>query len=99
MGDKNSKNSDIINKKAVVLKYDIKDIAPKVLAKGQGFLAERLLEQGKESNIPVYKDEKLVEALTKIDVGDNIPPELYEVVAHVLTFISDLDKLQEKING
>ena len=93
------KKSEILNKKAVVLKYDINEIAPTVLAKGQGFLAQRLLEQGKESNIPIYEDAELVEALTKIDIGENIPPELYEVVAHVLIFISDLDKLQEKIYG
>jgi flagellar biosynthesis protein len=88
-----------IRQKAVAIQYDVKKVAPNVLAKGQGYLAEKLLEKGKQANVPIYKDSELVEELSKIDIGENIPPELYEVVAQVLTFISDLDKLQEKMNG
>ena len=83
-------------KKAVALSYDAaEDISPKVLAKGAGHLAEKIIEKGKEEALPVYQDEKLVNDLTRLDIGDNIPPELYEIVAQVLIFIGDLDKKLE----
>ena len=80
------------SQKAAVLKYDPKDVAPKVVAKGAGYVAEKILEKGKAEQIPVYRDPKLADELTKMDLGESIPPELYEVVAQVLLFISDLDK-------
>ncbi len=83
------------NQKAVALKYGANDRAPKVVAKGEGYVAEKILENADKSEVPVYKDEKLVEELTRIDLGENIPPELYEVVAAVLVFIGDVDKLEE----
>ncbi len=87
---------DYKNKKAVALKYDKDQVAPEVVAKGSGYMAEKILEKGKESDIAVYEDKQLVDELTKLDIGDNIPPELYEVVAKILLFIGDLDKLQNK---
>ncbi len=84
------------DKKAVALKYDSTKVAPEVVAKGSGYLAEKILEKGKEADIAVYEDKQLVEELTKLEIGENIPPELYEVVAKILLFISDLDKLQGK---
>ena len=86
---------EILRKKAVALKYDAEDVAPKVIGKGQGYVAEKLLEQARLNKIPVYKDPKLTQDLLGINLGDNIPPELYEVVASVLVFISDLDKMEE----
>lgn len=82
------------NKKAVAIRYDGSTIAPQVIAKGQGYMAQKILENATNENIPTYEDKELVEELTKIDLGDNIPPELYEVVAKVLVFIGDLDKMQ-----
>ncbi len=84
------------DKKVVALKYDKSDMAPEVVAKGSGYLAEKLLEKGKAADIAVYEDKQLVEELTKLEIGENIPPELYEVVAKILLFIGDLDKLQGK---
>lgn len=78
--------------KAVAIKYELGDAAPKVVGKGQGYVADKLLEQAKLNNVPVYKDAKLVEELSGVQLGENIPPELYEIVAQVLVFISDLDK-------
>ncbi|MFV0518672.1 MAG: EscU/YscU/HrcU family type III secretion system export apparatus switch protein [Lachnospirales bacterium] len=83
-------------KKAVALKYDPGSVAPEVVAKGSGHIAEKILEKALENETPVYEDKALVEELTKIDIGENIPPELYEVVAKILLFIGDLDKLQGK---
>jgi len=81
--------------KAVAIKYTPADVAPKVVGKGQGYVADKLLEQAKLNNIPVYKDSKLADELLGVQLGDNIPPELYEIVAQVLVFISDLDKRQQ----
>lgn len=66
--------------------------APKVIASGKGEIAEKIIEKAKEANIPVYEDEHLAETLSGIQVGSEIPPELYEVVAEVLAFISRLDE-------
>ncbi len=79
-------------KKAVALKYDETMIAPKVVASGQGKVAERIEELAVQNKIHVVQDEKLVKELTRVDIGDNIPPDLYEVVAQLLVFIGDVDK-------
>ena len=84
--------------KAVALKYNPSETAPKVVAKGAGVIAEKILEKGKDAKIPVYKDAKLTEELSKLDLGAHIPPELYEVVAQILVFIGDLDALEEQRN-
>lgn len=82
-------------KRAVAIKYSSTDIAPKVIAKGQGFIADKIIEKANDGVIPIYKDEKLVDELSQVDIGSNIPPELYEVVAQVLVFISNLDKMEK----
>ena len=89
------KKKRILDKRAVAIKYNIDDVAPKVIGKGQGYVAERLLEQARINKIPVYKDPALTKDLLGVELGENIPPELYEVVASVLIFISDLDKMEE----
>jgi len=83
-------------KKAVAIQFAPGDDAPTVLAKGKGMLAEKLLEKAEEVELPVYKDAKLAEELTKIDIGAYIPAELYTVVAEVLVFVTDLDKMRDK---
>lgn len=80
------------NKKAVALKYDGSMISPQVVAKGDGFVAEKILEKARESDVMIYEDKALVEELDKIDLGLNIPPYLYEAIAQVLLFVGELDK-------
>lgn len=78
---------------AIALKYDKeKDLAPKVVAKGKGIIAEHILEKAKEMNIPVQKDPSLTELLGKLDINQTIPDELYGVVAEVFAFIYKLDQ-------
>ena len=84
-----------LRQKAVAVKYNPEEYAPKVVAKGAGVVAEKILEKGQETDVAVYQDAQLVEELTKIDLGEHIPPELYEVVAQVLVFISDLDRIEQ----
>ena len=86
------------NKKAVALEYEPGDQAPKVIASGQGKLAERIIDVAKEANVPVHKDAKLAESLSILDIGEYIPPELYSIVAEVLVFVDSMDRIQSKMN-
>ena len=67
-------------KQAIALQYDVGDEAPRVVASGRGALAERIIERAKDADVPVHKDDKLAATLSKLDIGDAIPPELYEPV-------------------
>lgn len=86
-------------KTAVALSYDADQDAPKVIASGKGALAEKIIEKAKESNIAVHKDDKLADTLSKLEIGELIPPELYEVVAEILVFVDAMDKIKAKIDG
>ncbi len=77
---------------ANALKYSPKDnSAPKVIAQGKGFTADKIKELAQKNGIPIYKDEKLSKQLYNLSIGEEIPSELYEVVAEVLSFIARLD--------
>ena len=91
------KKEDIKVKTAVALSYEPGDLAPKILATGKGELAERIIKKGEEGNVPFYKDNKLAVTLSKLEIGDTIPPELYDVVAEILVFVDDMDRLRSKI--
>ncbi|MCM3699257.1 EscU/YscU/HrcU family type III secretion system export apparatus switch protein [Paenibacillus macerans] len=91
------KRPNLAFKKAVALKYDPgQGEAPVVAAKGSGLLAERILETAKEHGIPVQEDAALVEVLSKLDLDQQIPAELYDLVAEILTFIYRSDKMAER---
>ena len=78
---------------AVSLQYNQSgDRAPKVTAKGQGWVAEKIIAMAQEQNIPIKKDKDLMELLEKIDVGQEIPEELYKIVAELLAWVYDLNK-------
>jgi len=81
------------NKKAVALKYDKKSgSAPKVLAKGKGLVADKIIETAENNEVPVFVDEKLSNQLMQLEIGQEIPESLYAVVAEVLVFISKIDE-------
>ena len=73
------------------------DMAPKVIASGRGFIADRIIKTAEESAVPVHKDEKLAKSLSLLDVGEYIPQELYSVVAEVLVYVDDMEKIQSKL--
>lgn len=83
-------------KTAVAVSYDPGEAAPKILATGKGYLAEKIIEKAKEEQIPFYKDTKLADTLSRLEIGEMIPPELYEVVAEILVFVDDMDKIHGK---
>lgn len=77
-----------VSPRAVALGYDAKnDPAPRVLATGQGAVAEKIIALARENNIPIREDPVLAAALATVDLGTLIPPELYSVVAEVLAYV------------
>jgi flagellar biosynthesis protein len=83
-------------KKAVALKYERgKDAAPKVAAKGRGAVADKILALAREHRIPIEQDSTLMEALYRLDINEEIPEELYKVVAELLAFIYRMNALKK----
>ena len=97
--NKAPKNNKETPQKVVALSYQIDEEAPKVTASGQGYIADKILDIAKDKNIPLYKNEQLVEQLSSLEIGEYIPAELYEVVAQILVFVSDMDKLKSMKTG
>ena len=86
-------------KTAVAIAYEPGEVAPKILATGKGEVAEKIIQKAKENDVPLYKDNKLADTLSKLRIGDAIPPELYDVVAEILVFVDDMDRLKSKLDG
>ena len=86
-------------RQAVALEYNPQEDAPKVIASGRGKLAERIIERAQENDVPIHRDDKLAATLSRLEIGDMIPPELYEVVAEILVFVDSMDKLRSKVGG
>ena len=79
--------------RAAALQYDReRDIAPRVVASGENRMAERIVETAVEAEIPIVEDAALVSALLLLELGEEIPTELYQAVAKVLSFVYSLDK-------
>jgi flagellar biosynthesis protein len=81
--------------KAAALKYEAgKDSAPKLLAKGRNSVAEKIIEIAAEAEIPIVEDAALVSALLALELGEEIPPDLYRAVAKILSFLYSVDKYE-----
>jgi flagellar biosynthesis protein len=82
---------------AVALRYDpAKRQSPYVTAQGRGFLAERLIEEAKRHGIPIRENADLVQVLLQLDLGQEIPPALYNAVAEILIFVYRLNEEWKK---
>jgi flagellar biosynthesis protein len=80
-------------KKAAALRYaQGRDHAPRVVAKGRGKIAERIVALARQHDVPLVEDRNLVQMLEALDVDTDIPPELYQAVAEVLVFVYRLNK-------
>ncbi len=77
------------DKKAVALKYDRQNpsSAPKVIAKGKGPIAEKIMHKAQEFDIPVFQNEALADSLLNLDLDEQIPPNLYKAVAEVFVWL------------
>lgn len=88
MKNKASKKSEV-----VALKYNRKeDNAPKVVAKGKGYVAEQILELARQNNIPVREDTELLQVLSTLDLNREVPPHVYQVVAELLAFVYSVNQ-------
>jgi len=87
--------------KAVAILYDSqKSASPKVVASGKGEVAKRIIETAREAGVHIQEDANLVELLSKIDLGAEIPTELYQTVAEILAFVYQVnDKFKEKMEN
>ena len=93
------KEDEVKKLTAVAVAYEPGDKDPKILATGKGEVAEKIIEKAKENDVPLYKDNKLADTLSRLKIGAAIPPELYDVVAEILVFVDDMDRLKAKIDG
>jgi len=82
--------------KAAALKYNAQvDSAPVIKAKGVGDVAEKIIQTAREHNVPIKEDANLVELLVQLDLEQEIPPELYKMVAEILAFVYGLDQSRQ----
>ncbi|OHE13056.1 MAG: type III secretion system protein [Sulfurimonas sp. RIFOXYD12_FULL_36_11] len=80
-------------KKAAALRYDtVKERAPRVVAKGEGQTAENIIKIAELHNLPIRKDEDLIELLSKVELDKEVPEALYKAVAEVFSFIYKVSK-------
>lgn len=79
-------------REAAALRYDPESGgAPEIVALGRGDTADRIINKAMENDVPLYEDAKLAHTLNYLHVGDEIPRELYEVIAQILVFVSSID--------
>lgn len=81
---------------AVALAYREGQIAPKVVAKGRGLIAEEIIKRAKEAGIYVHESSELVSLLMQVNLDDRIPPQLYIAVAELLAWLYRLDQKEAK---
>ncbi len=79
-------DNERLNQKAVALKYDGTDIAPVIVATGLGYMAEKIVQTAIEQDVPVYEDTSLATLLSRLELGEEIPPELYQLVVDIYVY-------------
>lgn len=78
---------------AAALKYEsAKDNAPRVTAKGRGDIADKIIAEARRHGIPIQEDPALVQILSRLDIDEHIPPEIYKAVAEILAFVYSLNE-------
>ncbi|MFE8701670.1 EscU/YscU/HrcU family type III secretion system export apparatus switch protein [Cytobacillus sp. FJAT-54145] len=87
------RRKDINGPSAAVLKYDnSSNKVPIVVAHGKGHVAKQIIELAQKNNIHLQEDTNLVSNLLDMDLGDNVPPQLYSVMAEIFLLIEEMDK-------
>ena len=82
-----SQFNDVMNRKAVALKYDEnKNAAPIIVASGMGYMAEKIVEVASKNGVPIYEDNSLATVLTQLNLGSEIPEELYRAVVDIYAY-------------
>ena len=83
-------------KKAIALKYDHHDSAPNVVAIGKGLVAKRIIENARESGIPLVQEPEVAQELSQLYLGSPVPPRLYQAIAEIYAFLIGIDKDLER---
>jgi len=92
------KNKPDLSHKAVALRYDReKEKSPRIVAKGGGLLAERIIEVARAHGVEIYEDKELIELLGRLELYEVIPIELYQVIAEILAFVYRVNKNAPKM--
>ena len=82
-----SRFNEVLNKKAVAISYDERKIAaPVIVASGMGYLAEKMVELAQECGVPIYEDNSLATVLTQLELGAEIPNELYQTIVDIYVY-------------
>ena len=92
MTEDNGQSEQEQRRKAVAVKYDAESqAAPKIVAKGSGYLAERIIELAEEHGVHIHEDPDLTAVLSKLDVNTEIPEDLYRAIAQILAYVYQLN--------
>ena len=83
--------TELLNKRAVALRYEQNSAAPRVVAKGAGYIAQTIIDRANEYDVPIAIEPELVELLVQLELNQLIPPELYAAVAEVLAWAYQVD--------
>lgn len=83
-------------KKAAALKYEKSYEAPIVTAAGMGHIADRIIEQAENHQVPIVYNKELSDLLMNVDIGESIPSELYEAVAEIIAYVMSVDRSASK---
>ena len=83
-------------RKAAAIKYEQGYDVPIVTAAGMGYIADKILEKAEESKVAIVKNEELANLLSNVDVGSEIPVEIYDAIAKVIAYVIDIDELMKK---
>ena len=83
--------AEMRHRRAVALQYSDEDSAPVVVASGMGYLAERIVDVAQENGVPVYEDDSLATILSQLNLGQEIPPELYQAIVEIYVYFLNFD--------
>jgi flagellar biosynthesis protein len=81
---------------AVALRYNEENVAPQVIAKGKGYVAENILNAARKNSVPIYQNKTLTSMLMAVDIDREIPPDLYTAVAEILAYVYRMDQKNKK---
>ena len=88
--------SQFSSQKAVALKYDGNDSSPIIVASGLGYMAEKMVELANENNVPVFEDTSLTTVLSQLELGSNVPENLYQAVVDIYLYFLKYVPSQER---
>lgn len=95
-----SRFNDVLNKKAVALTYDeAHNAAPIVVASGMGYMAEKIVEIANENGVPVYEDNSLATVLTQLELGSEIPAELFQAIVDIYVYFLNYVPKKKKVEN